>query len=229
VAIEAVIFDFDGLLMDTEGSALAAWQYEYRVHGLELDLTTFWADHGGDVTEQRYSLLAELVGPAFDRAVSDARRREYRDRLHESMQLCPGIPSWLDEAATLGLRLAVASSSPTEWVRKLLDGVNSLDVFELTACGEEVAAPKPDPAVYLLALQRLGLDGRHAIAVEDSPHGVAAAHAAGMQCIAIPNGHTDPARFGAADVLLTNATDASLAATIESLQNSASVPDGDHP
>jgi putative hydrolase of the HAD superfamily len=225
VAIEAVIFDFDGLLMDTESTALAAWQYEYRVHGLELDLTTFWADHGGDVTEQRYSLLAELAGPAFDRALSDARRREYRDRLHESLQLNPGIPSWFDEAATLGLRLAVASSSPTEWVHKMLAAVNSLDVFELTACGEEVAAPKPDPAVYLLALQRLGLHGRQAIAVEDSPHGVAAARAAGMRCIAIPNRHTDSARFGAADVVLASAADASLTATIDILR----VPDGDHP
>jgi putative hydrolase of the HAD superfamily len=227
MAIEAVIFDFDGLLMDTESTALAAWQYEYRAHGLELDLSTFWADHGGDVTELRYSRLAELAGPAFDRALSEARRREYRDRLHESLELNPGIPAWLDEAATLGLRLAVASSSPAEWVHKLLGGVNSLDVFELTAGGDEVGAPKPDPAVYLLALQRLGLDGRHAVAVEDSPHGVAAAQAAGMRCIAIPNPHTDPARFAAADVLLASAADVTLTATIDVLQKS--VPDGDHP
>lgn len=228
MAIEALIFDFDGLLMDTESSSLAAWQYEYRAHGLELDLSTFWADHGGDVTEQRYSLLAGLVGPGFDRAISEARRQEYRDRLHQTLQLCPGIPSWLDEATAQGLRLAVASSSPTEWVRKLLGGVDSLDIFELTACGEEVAAPKPDPAVYLLALQRLGLQGRQAIAVEDSPHGVVAAKAAGMGCIAIPNRHTDPARFAGADVVLTSAADATLAATIGALQGRG-IPDGDHP
>lgn len=225
VAIEAVIFDFDGLLMDTESTALAAWQNEYRLHGVELDLATFWADHGGDVTEQRYAMLARIAGPAFDRAVSEARRREYRDRLHESLELNPGIPAWLDEARELGLRLAVASSSPTEWVAKLLAGVNSFDRFELTACGEEVAAPKPDPAVYLLALHRLGLDGRRAIAVEDSPHGVAAARAAGMRCIAIPNRHTNPDRYAAADVVLTSAADASLAAIIDSL----SVPDANHP
>lgn len=228
MAIEAVIFDFDGLLMDTESTSLAAWQYEYRNHGLELDLTTFWADHGGDVTEQRYETLAGLVGAGFDRAVSDARRRAYRDLLHESLQLKPGIPAWLDEAAALGFRLAVASSSPTEWVHKLLAGVNSLDRFDVTAGGEEVPEPKPDPAVYLLALDRLGLDAGQAIAVEDSPHGVAAAQAAGMRCIAIPNAHTNPERFAAADALLASAADAPLSATIASL-NSAQVPDADHP
>ena len=67
VTIQAVIFDFDGLLMDTEGTMLASWQHEWRQHGLELDTTTFFADHGGDVTAERYADLARAVGRSYDR------------------------------------------------------------------------------------------------------------------------------------------------------------------
>jgi HAD superfamily hydrolase (TIGR01509 family) len=210
VAIEAVVFDFDGLLMDTESSALASWQYEWRQYGLELDLDTFFADHGGDVTEDRYARLAQAVGPAFARDASHARRTAYRDRLHAVLGLAPGIPQWLDRARERGTRLAVASSSPREWVQGLLDGVGYLARFELMACGDEVARPKPDPGVFLLALERLGLPADRAIAVEDSPHGVAAARAAGMRCVAIPNPHANPARFAQADLLLTSAAQAGL-------------------
>jgi HAD superfamily hydrolase (TIGR01509 family) len=221
VTIEAVVFDFDGLLMDTESSALASWQHEWGQYGLELDLTTFFADHGGDITEERYAALAQAVGPTFARQTSHARRLAYRDQLNAGLGLSPGIASWLDRARELGLRLAVASSSPREWVHTLLARVGYLDRFEVTTCGDEVAEPKPDPGVYLLALRRLGLSAARAIAVEDSPHGVVAAQAAGMRCVAIPNPYADPARFGAADLLLTSAEQAGLDEVLRSLGGSA--------
>ncbi len=217
VVVEAVVFDFDGLLMDTESSMLASWQHEWRQHGLELDLDTFFADHGGDVTEERYAELARVVGPAYDRDASHARRIAYRNRLHSTLGLSPGIPQWLGKAQDLGIRLAVASSSPREWVGGLLAGVGCLERFEFIACGDEVPTPKPDPGVYLLALHRLGLSAAQAIAVEDSPHGVAAAKAAGMRCVAIPNPHANPARFTAADLVLTSAAQAELDEILRSL------------
>ena len=73
MAVAAVIFDFDGLLRATESTMLASWQYEWRQHGLELDTATFWADHGGDVSQERYRLLAQAVGPSYDQARSHAR------------------------------------------------------------------------------------------------------------------------------------------------------------
>jgi HAD superfamily hydrolase (TIGR01509 family) len=210
VAVEAVIFDFDGLLMDTESPMLESWRNEWRQHGLDLDVDTFFADHGGDVTPERYARLARAVGPDFDQAASHARRIAYRDGLLATLGLAPGITRWLDQAQELGIRLAVASSSPRSWVRGLLAGVHCLDRFELMACGDEVSQPKPDPGVYLLALERLGLPAARVIAVEDAPHGVAAAQAAGMRCVAIPNRHASPARFAAADLLLTSAAEAGL-------------------
>jgi putative hydrolase of the HAD superfamily len=211
VTIKALVFDFDGLLMDTETTLLESWRYEWRQHGLELDASRFFADHGGDVSEQRYEELAVAVGAGYDRAVSHARRSAYRDGLQRSLGPAPGIVAWLDEAAGLGLRLAVASSSATWWVTGNLSRIGLLPRFDVLACGEEVAEHKPDPAVYLLALDRLGVDASAALAFEDSPHGVAAARAAGMRCVAIPNAYTPASRFTDADVVLRSATDASLA------------------
>lgn len=210
MAVEAVVFDFDGLMMDTESTMLASWQHEWRWHGLELDLGTFFADHGGDINQARYAKLAAAVGPAYDQAASHARRLAHRDRLNESLELMPGIADWLSRAGQLGMRLAVATSSPRGWASRHLDGRGSLAAFEVLACGDEVAQPKPDPGVYLLALDRLGLPADRVVAVEDSPHGVAAAQAAGLRCVAIPHQHNDPARFAAADLVLSSAAQLEL-------------------
>jgi HAD superfamily hydrolase (TIGR01509 family) len=210
MTVEAVVFDFDGLLIDTESTNLASWQYEWQWHGLELNPGTFFADHGGDISEDRYDELAAAVGPAYDREASHARRVAYRSQLHEDIGLSPGINEWLNQASALGIRLAVASSSPREWVEGLLDANGVLAAFELLACGDEVVQPKPDPGVYLLALERLGLPPARVVAVEDSPHGVSAAKAAGLRCVAIPNPYANSVRFSAADIVLTSAAQARL-------------------
>jgi HAD superfamily hydrolase (TIGR01509 family) len=202
--VEAVVFDFDGLLMDTETTMVESWRAEWRHHGLDLSFDGFWPGHGGDVTESRYARLAELV-PGFDRDAAHARRTAYRDRLHETLDFRPGIRSWLAEARDLGLRVAIASSSPRRWVEGHLKRTNALDLFGLVVTGDEVSAHKPDPAVYLLALSRLGLPGPAAVAVEDTPHGVQAAAAAGMPTAAIPNPFVTAAEVAHADVVLTSA------------------------
>jgi HAD superfamily hydrolase (TIGR01509 family) len=207
----AIIFDFDGLLMDTETSSLESWRAEWRQHGLELDDSTFWVDHGGDVSEDRYRRLAAAAGPGYDRAASHARRVAHRDELHRHLGLNPGIGAWLADAASHGLRLAVASSSPVSWVSQHLTAQGVLGQFEVIAGGDEVGLPKPAPDVYLLALRRLGLEPGHAVAVEDAAHGVAAAQSAGLRCIAIPNPHTDHGRFGAAELVLGSAAELGLA------------------
>lgn len=211
VRTPAIIFDFDGLLMATETSSLQSWQQEWRQHGLELDLAAFWVEHGGDVSEDRYQRLAAAAGPGYDRAASHARRIAHRDELHQQLGLNPGISGWLADAASAGVRLAVASSSPVRWVRQHLASQGVLGRFEVIAGGDEVGQPKPAPDVYLLALRRLGLGPAGVVAVEDAPHGVTAAQAAGLRCIAIPNPHADRGRFGAADLVLGSAAELGLA------------------
>ncbi|GID27603.1 putative hydrolase of the HAD superfamily [Paractinoplanes brasiliensis] len=214
VTLDALIFDFDGLIMDTESTLLESWRWEWRRHGLELPEEGFFAAHGGPVPE-RYTALAAAVGPGFDREVSEARRNAYRARLHETLEPAPGIREWFGEAAELGLRLAVASSSGAGWVHGNLTRAGLLDRIEVTACGNEVAAHKPDPAVYRLALERLGIPPSRALAFEDTPHGVAAAQAAGLRCVAIPNAFVEAGRFTAADLVLPSAADLTLETVID--------------
>lgn len=217
VTAKALIFDFDGLLMDTETTLLESWRWEWWQHGLELDSAGFFADHGGDANEPRYAALAEAVGPAYDRASSHAQRMAYRAALNEALEPAPGIVDWLDRAGELGLRLAVASSSGVHHVGAMLDRTGLRARFEVLATGDEVTAHKPDPAVYLLALDRLGLPAREAVAFEDTAHGVAAARAAGLPCVAVPNRHADHGRFTHADMLLPDAASRSLDAILAAL------------
>ncbi|MFB6391959.1 HAD family hydrolase [Polymorphospora lycopeni] len=221
MTVKALIFDFDGLLMDTETTLLESWRWEWRRHGLEFDPVGFFADHGGDANEPRYAALAATVGSAYDRESSHALRMAYRAELNAALEPAPGIVGWLDRAAELGLRLAVASSSPVTHVGAMLDQAGLRGRFEVLATGEEVDAHKPDPAVYLLTLRRLGLAAGEAVAFEDTAHGVAAAHRAGLRCVAVPNPHADDARFTAADLLLTSAADLSLDAVMAALAGHA--------
>jgi HAD superfamily hydrolase (TIGR01509 family) len=221
MATKALIFDFDGLLMDTETTLLDSWRTEWRHHGLELDESRFFADHGGDTTEEQYALLKAAAGPGFDRAASHALRTAYRKELHATLGLTAGLADWLTEAEGLGLRLAVASSSRREWVAGNLARTGDLARFEVLACGDEVSGPKPDPAVYLLALERLGLPPEAAVAFEDTPHGVAAAVAAGLRCVAIPHAYAQTSRFGHAGLVLPSAATMSLAGVLERLSPAA--------
>lgn len=211
----AVIFDFDGLLMDTESTMFASWRYEWRQWGLELELAGFFANHGGDITEQRYDALASAVGDHYDRELSHQRRVRYRDRLHRSLDLAPGLHDWLDELARLGIEAAVASSSPRPWVAGHLERVGLLDRFTVIATGDEVRRHKPAPDIYELALTRLGIPASDAIAVEDTAHGVTAAQAAGLRCIAIPNPFVEHDRVAHADLVLASASARSFAAALE--------------
>lgn len=205
VGVQAVVFDFDGLLMDTESTSVQSWQAEWAYHGLELDLQEFWPGHGGDTSEIRYGRLAAAVGDSFDQEASHARRMAHRARLHSDMDFRPGIRDWLAAARELELTLAIASSSDSRWVRGHLERVGAIDLFDLIVTGDQVSTHKPDPAIYELALRRLGVSGEEAIAVEDTAHGVAAAQAAGMLSVAIPNPYVDPAAVVAADLVLGSA------------------------
>jgi len=203
--VQAVVFDFDGLLMDTETTMVESWRAEWAHHGLELDLEEFWPGHGGDISEDRYAILAAAVGAGFDRTASHARRTAHRDRMHTELDFRPGIRDWVTTARELGLRVAIASSSPRPWVLGHLERVDAAGLFDLIVTGDEVSTHKPDPAIYQLALRRLDVPGEVAVAVEDTAHGVAAAQAAGMPAVAIPNPYVDPAAVAAADLVLGSA------------------------
>jgi len=121
----------------------------------------------------------------------------------------------LDAAREMGVRLGVASSSTRDWVAGHLARLGILERFECLRCRDDVANAKPEPDLYLAVLDCLGVDATEAIAIEDSPNGIAAAKRAGMRCVAIPNSITARLDLSEADVTLTSLAELSLRQLLE--------------
>ena len=190
MALRGLLFDFDGLVVDTETPSLAAWQELYREHGHELPLDR-WATVIGTVGAwDPFDLLEELAGPV-DREALDARRLARELELGEIEQLRPGMLDYLEEARRRGLHTAIVSSSSRRWVDGHLGRLERAADFDVIVTADhDPERAKPRPTLYLEALDRLGLAADEAVAFEDSPNGVRAAKAAGLYCVAVPNGVT---------------------------------------
>jgi len=208
--IRAVVFDFDGLILDTEEPVYRSWLEVYEAHGQELPFERWVQTVGSSATgfhPQHH--LEERLGRPLPKEVLD-RRIGRRTELVLAKKLLPGVVERIDEAHALGLNVGVASSSSTEWVRGHLARLGILERFDCTRCRDDVANVKPEPDLYLSVLDCLDVRAAEAIAIEDSPNGVAAAKRAGMRCVAIPNSITARLDLSAADVLLASLADVTL-------------------
>jgi HAD superfamily hydrolase (TIGR01509 family) len=221
VAVQALLFDFDGLIVDTESPSLAAWRWAYAQHGQELSLERWSAAIGTLSGFDPMEHLAALVGSSLDREVVDASRFEHELALVEAEQLRPGIAEYLADAERLGLRKAIVSSASRGWIDRhlrRLERVYGWDAI-VTADGDEVRA-KPSPTLYLEALGLLSLRPDEAIALEDSPNGVAAAKAAGLYCVGVPNPVTAALGLDAADVVVESLAALPLQELLERVESS---------
>lgn len=210
-ALRAVVFDFDGLMVDTEATAVRAWQQLYASFGEELPLHE-WVNLIG-TWDAPWNPRAELelrAGRPLEWEMLEPERMAAEYALADAEPLMPGVADILDEAAAAGIALAIASSSSERWVRHHLERLGIVDRFAALATRHDVPRTKPDPALYSLALERLGVAAREAFALEDSVHGVAAAKASGLQVVAIPGPLMVHADFSAADILLDSLAEASL-------------------
>jgi HAD superfamily hydrolase (TIGR01509 family) len=212
VAIRGLLFDFDGLLVDTESPSRLAFEELYREHGHELPRDR-WATVIGTLGAdfEPYTHLEELVGRPLDREVLDARRRAREDALCELEELRPGIEDYREQAERLGLSTAIVSSSSRRWIEKHLSRLGRTNGWDaiVTADGDPERA-KPRPILYLEALDALKLEPHEGIAFEDSPNGVRAAKAAGLACVAVPNPATSTLALDEADLVLDSLKDVSL-------------------
>jgi HAD superfamily hydrolase (TIGR01509 family) len=202
--LRGLLFDFDGLLVDTETTSLASWQEIYREHGHELPLER-WATIIGTLGGfDPYDHLEELAGP-LDRDAVVARQQERELALADVEELRPGVLEYLERGEQLGLRTAIVSSSSLAWIDRHLGRLERARHFDaiVTADGDPERA-KPSPTLYLEALERLGLEASEAVALEDSPNGVKAAKAAGLYCVAVPNGVTSSLGLDEADVVVAS-------------------------
>jgi HAD superfamily hydrolase (TIGR01509 family) len=140
----------------------------------------------------------------------DESRRVRRNELLDAETVLPGVDAWLDEAERAGYGIAIASSSPHEWVHGHLTRLGLVQRFAHISCRGEGVPAKPAPDVYLRACAALRVEPVAALAVEDSPNGIAAAKTAGLRCVAVPNGITRPLDFSQADIVLDSLREASL-------------------
>ncbi|MHB8587300.1 MAG: HAD family hydrolase [Candidatus Dormibacteraceae bacterium] len=208
--IRAIVFDFDGLILDTEEPVYRSWLEVYEAHGEELPFER-WVQTVGSTTAGFHPQhhLEERLGRPLPKEVLD-RRTARRTEMILVQKVLPGVAPHLAEAKTMGLKLGVASSSTNEWVRGHLARLGILDQFDCMRCRDDVANAKPEPDLYLAVLDCLGVPASEAIAIEDSPNGVLAAKRAGLRCVAIPNTITARLDLGQADVLLGSLADVTL-------------------
>jgi HAD superfamily hydrolase (TIGR01509 family) len=214
--VRAVVFDFDGLILDTESPIFHSWREAFAAHGVQPLTTEEWAAEIG--THRGIDLLEVLRERAgrLDDAIL-AARVERRDALLALETVRPGVLAWIAEAEARGLALAIASSSEREWVVPHLERLGLGEHFAYVSCREESLPAKPEPDLYLDACASLGVEPEGAIAIEDSPHGVAAAKAAGLRCVAVPNPVTAAYDLSAADLVIESLESLTLAEALRAL------------
>ena len=187
------IFDCDGLLADTETPDYDAWRKIYEEQGLELPVA-LWAQSIGTAKghdrHDWHAPLSEAAGSSYDPDTVQARRHEFYQHALGRLTPMPGVLAVLDALDEAQIPCAVASNSDRGWVDRVLDITGLTERFQAIATADEVAHPKPAPDVYLLAASRLRVPPERCAAFEDSPRGLAAAHAAGMFTVAVPTALT---------------------------------------
>ena len=216
----AVIFDFDGLILDTEEPIYRSWLEVYEAHGEDLPFER-WVKIVGSTTEVFHPQhhLEERLGRPLSQEVIE-RRIGRRTELILAQQLLPGIVQHIDAARSMGLKLGVASSSTRDWVSGHLDRLGILGRFDCVRCRDDVTSAKPAPDLYIAVLECLGVSPSEAVAIEDSPNGVIAAKQAGIRCVAIPNNITASLDLSYADLVLRSLSELTLPELLQRLQPS---------
>jgi HAD superfamily hydrolase (TIGR01509 family) len=205
--IHALIFDFDGLILDTETALIDAYGDVHGAHGIPFDKPLFTrsvghADYAFDPWRG--------FGPAADRDQLEAERQAFNRTRNHSQAILPGVIALIDEARGAGLAVGLASNSSHAHVEGHLERLGILGCFAFIACREDVSAPKPEPDLYRLVLGHFGLRGHEAIAFEDSHTGTLAAKRAGLWVVAVPNASTGHHDFANADIRAASLADCRL-------------------
>jgi HAD superfamily hydrolase (TIGR01509 family) len=189
--IKGLIFDFDGLILDTELPNLHAWQEIYRKYGYKLPFEKYVLVIGSDESAfNPLNYLVEISGNKINPVDISIEHQEILFQKLAFAELMPGVKEYLETAKKLRLLTAIASSSNDEWVFGHLERLGAKDYFDSVITAGPVLPAKPNPTVYEIALKSLGCRANQAIAFEDSKNGVRAARIAGIFCVAVPNSVT---------------------------------------
>ncbi len=197
--IQAILFDLDGLMVDSEPHSIASWQAVLGLRGATFDQATIDRTFGLRVDETSQLLKDTYHLPD---TIDDLSREkiEYQiTHLDGNVKPMPGLIELLDEIDRRNLKKAVASSSQRRYVDAVLKSIGVLDRFGSIVAGDQVSRGKPAPDVFLAAARALNVDPQNCLVLEDAPAGVQAAKSADMLCIAVPNDHTRSLDLSLAD------------------------------
>lgn len=182
----AVIFDMDGLLLDSERLIAASFEAVSQEMGEELP-SDIWLRMVGKGDRDCHAMLADCIGQTRARALLDAGKQRYAEKARAGIPHRPGVVDLLEWLVHRGLPRAVATTTRQPLAGQKLAAAGLLEYFQAVVSSSDVEHPKPAPDVYLLAAKRLGVAPAQCLVLEDSPTGVRAALAAGMTPIQIPD------------------------------------------
>jgi len=181
----AVLFDMDGVLVDSFAAHRESWLEAASEAGVEMTAAQFAATFGRTSREIIRRFWGEGLDDAQMRAIDDRKEALYRERIREHFPIMDGAVELIDALVAAGFRLAVGSSGPPENVELSVRRLGRAGAFDAIVTGRDVARGKPDPEVFVLAAGRLGVPAGRCAVVEDAPAGIAAARAAAMASIAV--------------------------------------------
>jgi beta-phosphoglucomutase-like phosphatase (HAD superfamily) len=212
----SLIFDFDGLLVDTESTALQAWREHFAVHDLVFPLEVWHRFIGSQGSQQAMLDAMRTGGLEFVDADLLAQWRSRHNGIVDIEMLRPGVEAFLDEATAVGAPMAIASSATRDWLEHHLSRLGIRDRFQ-AVCARDSGRVKPAPDIYLAALAATGGDAANAVAFEDSPNGIRAAKAAGLYCVAVPNPVTAELPLDEADLRVESFAELSVSDLVRRL------------
>jgi HAD superfamily hydrolase (TIGR01509 family) len=189
--LKALIFDFDGLILDTETPEVFVWESIYREHGFELPVYEWEKTIGGYgiSTFDAANHLSLLSQGRLDAVSMRSRYRREADQLIHASPVMPGVLEMIHQAREVGMKIAIGSSSPHSWVDTHAKRLGIFNLFNHIICQDDVppGRTKPNPDIYLKVLERLRVQASEAVVFEDSLNGVEAARRAGIFVVAVPN------------------------------------------
>lgn len=202
---KAVIFDLDGLIIETEAIYCKIWKREFRKLDLAFDMAAYQNLIGAHHIPNGYRPHEILAAHLNNGVSAHDLRRAVEAEAYQTIQneeALPGVLQVLDEAEQKGLLLAVGSSSEQEWVHGHLKRLGIFDRFATVVTADDVENAKPAPDIFLKVLENLDVSAQNAIVLEDSNNGVVASHSAGIRVIAVPNEATLGQDFSLATAII---------------------------
>jgi HAD superfamily hydrolase (TIGR01509 family) len=218
--LKALIFDFDGLILDTETPEVFVWQSIYKEYGFELPVDEWEKTIGGyglsnfDAAEHLSHLSSGRLAPVSLRS----RYRKESDAIIHASPILPGVLGMIEQAKEVGLQIAIGSSSPHSWVDTHAKRLGIFELFDHIICSDDVAPgrTKPNPDIYLKALDQLNVKNDAAVVFEDSLNGVLAAHRAEIFVVAVPNPLTAKMNVSG-DITVSSLAELSLQGLLEKI------------